>query len=114
MGPVVEIYVRLTWARTRCWNSEVDRAIIDESMTDIEKDILETLTELESGVAAMKSADPKPNLVPLFDRLNAYSKRLPANSHGRLIHYLTNGSYEKARLWLLGRDAENARGLCGR
>jgi hypothetical protein len=83
-------------------------------MTDTEKDILQALMELESGVAAMRSTEPKPNLVPLFDRLNAYSKRLPRDTHGRLIHYLANGSYEKARLWLLGRDAENARGVCGR
>lgn len=104
----------LTMAGTHCWNSEVDRAILGESMTDIEKQIWETLTELEAGVAAMKSAELKPDLVPLFDRLNAYSKRLPPDTHGRLIHYLANGSYEKARMWLAGRDAKNARGLCGR
>jgi len=78
-------------------------------MTDTERNILETLTELESGVAEMRGAAPKPNLVPLFERLTAYSKTLPRDTHGRLIHYLSNGSYEKARLWLLGRDAENGR-----
>lgn len=83
-------------------------------MTDVEKDILNTLVELEAGVAAMKTADPKPNLVPLFQRLNGFSSQLPHETHARLIHYLGNGSYEKARLWLMGRDAENLRGLCGR
>jgi hypothetical protein len=29
------------------------------------------------------------------------------------LHYLRKKSYEKARLWLEGRDAENARGNCG-
>ena len=83
-------------------------------MTALEQDILNTLTELEAGVAAMKTANPKPNLIPLFTRLNDFSTQLPRPSHAQLIHYLTNSSYEKARLWLLGRDAENARGICGR
>ena len=83
-------------------------------MTDVEKDIVDTLVELEAGVAAMKTADPKPNLVPLFTRLNGLSSHLPRDTHAQLIHYLGNGSYEKARLWLQGRDAENLRGLCGR
>ena len=83
-------------------------------MTDVEKDILNTLAELEKGVAAMKTAGAKPNLVPLFDRLTRFSSELPRDTHAQLIHYLGNGSYEKARLWLQGRDAENLRGLCGR
>jgi hypothetical protein len=29
-----------------------------------------------------------------------------------LLHYLHRKSYEKARLWLEDRDAENARGGC--
>ena len=84
------------------------------TMTDVEKEILQSLNDLEAGVAAMKTADPKPNLIPLFNRLNDFARQLPRNSHAQLIHYLGNGSYEKARLWLLGRDAENRRGLCGR
>jgi hypothetical protein len=83
-------------------------------MTDIEQDILDALTELDRGVAAMKTAVPKPDLVPLFQRLQAFASQLPSETHGRLIHYLANGSYEKARLWLLGREPENRRGLCGR
>ena len=83
-------------------------------MTDVEKNIIDTLAELEEGVAVMKTADPKPNLVPLFDRLTRFSSQLPPDTHAQLIHYLGNGSYEKARLWLQGRDAENLRGLCGR
>lgn len=83
-------------------------------MKDIEKAILDTLIELEAGVAAMQTAQPKPNLVPLIQRLNDFAARLPHDTHSRLIHYLSNGSYEKARLWLLGRDVENTRGVCGR
>lgn len=83
-------------------------------MTDVEQEILQTLIELETGVAAMKTANPKPNLVPLFTRLTGHAAQLPRETHAQLIHYLGNGSYEKARLWLQGRDAENRRGLCGR
>jgi len=83
-------------------------------MTELEQEILDTLNELETGVAAMKTADTKPNLVPLFNRLSDSAKALPKATHGQLAHYLQNSSYEKARLWLQGRDAENARGRCGR
>ncbi len=30
-----------------------------------------------------------------------------------ILHYLHKRSYEKARFWLQGRDAENAQGNCG-
>jgi hypothetical protein len=83
-------------------------------MTDVERQILDTLVELEASVAGMRTADSKPNLVPLFSRLNGFCSKLPRGTHAQLIHYLSNGSYEKARLWLQGRDAENVRGLCGR
>jgi hypothetical protein len=82
-------------------------------MTEVEQNILDTLTELEFGVASIKTADPKPNLVPLINRLTALAAEVPRDTHAQLIHYLSNGSYEKARLWLSGRDAENPRGLCG-
>ena len=83
-------------------------------MIEVEKDILHTLDELDAVVAGMKTAEAKPDLVPLFTRLNDLASNLPRNSHAQLIHYLTNASYAKARLWLAGRDAENARGACGR
>ena len=83
-------------------------------MTDLEQDILKILMELEEGVAAMKTAEPKPNLVPLFNRLSQASTQLPHDTHAQLVHYLSNGSYEKARRWLKGRDAENQRGIGGR
>ena len=85
-----------------------------DAMTDLEQDIFRTLRELEAGVAAMRTAVPKPDLLSLFGRLSGYCSQLPRESHAQLIHYLSNGSYEKARLWLQGRDSENLRGLCGR
>jgi hypothetical protein len=92
----------------------LETIIIPFVMTDLEQQILDTLDELERGVAAMKTTGKKPDLIPLFQRLSESAGALPRDTHGQLVHYLQNSSYEKARLWLLGRDAENARGRCGR
>ena len=81
-------------------------------MGEIEKQILETLLELESAIKSMPSANPKPNLVPLFNRRDDLAMRLPRDSDPNLRHYLQRKSYEKARLCLEGRDAENPRGSC--
>lgn len=82
-------------------------------MKAVEQQILETLKDLESNAAAIRTAQPKPNLVPLFQRLDALASELPPDRHGDLRHFLRNGSYEKARLWLEGRRAEIGRGACG-
>jgi hypothetical protein len=81
-------------------------------MGEIEKQILDTLVELESAIKTIPSANPKPNLVPLFNRLDDLASRLPRGSDPNLRHYLQRKSYEKARLCLQGRDAENPRGSC--
>lgn len=82
-------------------------------MTDLEKSLLETLLELESAVASMPAANPKPNLLPLFGRLDALTLDLPKSTDPTLLHYMHKRSYQKARLYLQGRDAENAAGNCG-
>jgi hypothetical protein len=61
----------------------------------------------------MRGGGPKPNLLPLFSRLEKLADGLAADSHRDLIHYVRNGSYQKARLWLEQRDSENARSTCG-
>ena len=83
-------------------------------MTETEASILETLLELEKAVAAMATAKPKPNLLPLFSRLDELSAQLPPppQTDPSLLHYLQKKSYEKARLFLQGREAENQRGNC--
>ena len=81
-------------------------------MTQAEQQILDTLLELESSVARMKTETPKPNLIPIFTRLDALAAALPAGTDPLLLHYLRKKSYEKARLFLQGRDAENAGGNC--
>ena len=81
-------------------------------MNETERDILATLNDLEAKVAAMKTANPKPNLLPVFEKLEALTAQLRPNADHSLLHYLHKKSYEKARLYLEGRDAENARGAC--
>ena len=82
-------------------------------MTDIEKNILQSILELDGAVKTMASAKPKPNLLPLFARIEELARQLPKGSDPNLLHYLNKKSYEKARLFLQGRDAENAEGSCG-
>jgi len=68
--------------------------------------------ELDAAVKSMPTANPRPNLLPMFARLDELTRQLPKNASPDLLHYLHKKSYEKARLWLEGRDAENARGNC--
>ena len=81
-------------------------------MNETERQILQTLVELEAAVKTMPAANPKPNLLPLFTRLDELTRQLPRNAPPDLLHYLHKKSYEKARLFREGRNAENARGNC--
>ena len=82
-------------------------------MSDTERAILQALVELDTAVKSMPTANPKPNLAPLFTRLDELTRQLPKNASPDLLHYLHKKSYAKARLWLLGREAENQAGPCG-
>lgn len=82
-------------------------------VTTIEQNILRALTELDGAVKAMPTANPKPNLLPMFARLDELAGQLPREADPDLRHYLQKKSYEKARLFLEGRDAENQVGNCG-
>ena len=70
------------------------------------------LTDLDSAVKTLRTANPKPDLQGLFGRIDSLSSELPHGTDPTLLHYLTKKSYEKARLFLEGRDAENAAGNC--
>jgi hypothetical protein len=82
-------------------------------MTDLERTVLETLIELETAARGTPAGGPKPDLLPLFARLDELTNRLPKDTAPDLLHYLRKKSYGKARRWLEGRDPENARGSCG-
>jgi hypothetical protein len=79
---------------------------------DLLKNILNALVELDNAVKTMATANPKPNLLPLFARLDELTQQLPRNADPTLLHYLHKKSYEKARLFLQDRDAENQVGNC--
>jgi hypothetical protein len=83
-------------------------------MTEIEKDILSSLTDLDRAVKSLRTANPKPDLQSVFARIERLTDGLPPTADPNLLHYLHKKSYEKARLFLEGRDAENARGGCQR
>ena len=80
-------------------------------MNDTEQEILQTLTELDETVKSMATANPKPELLPLFARLDELAGQLPRSTDPELLHFLQRKSYEKARARLEGRKA--ARGACG-
>ena len=81
-------------------------------MTETERNILQALVELEQAIASMPAANPKPNLLPLFARIDELTLALPPDADPTLLHYLHKKSYQKARLFLEGRDAENQAGNC--
>lgn len=80
--------------------------------TSLEENLLDALVELEHAVKSMPAANPKLNLLPLFSRIDELAKQLPRDADPALLHYLHKRSYEKARLFLQGRDAENQAGNC--
>jgi hypothetical protein len=82
-------------------------------MTETEDAILQALIELDSAVKGMATAKPKLNLLPIFERIDDLARQLPRGTDPQLLHYLHKKSYEKARLFLQGRDAENVQGSCG-
>ncbi|MBI3882253.1 MAG: hypothetical protein HY301_19620 [Verrucomicrobia bacterium] len=81
-------------------------------MTATEQALLDTLLDLEAEVKRMATANPKPNLLPLFARLDELAAQLPPDSDAELRHFLQRKSYEKARMKLEGQAA--TRGSCGR
>jgi hypothetical protein len=80
--------------------------------TEIEKKLLDELNQLTQAVQSMPTANPKPNLLPIFSRLDELTRQMPRETDPQLLHYLHKKSYEKARLFLLDRDVENQIGSC--
>ena len=69
-------------------------------MTEIEQQLLQTLLQLEKAAETMPAANPKPDLRPLFARLDELARQLPASTDPRLVHFLQRKSFQKARVWL--------------
>jgi hypothetical protein len=72
-------------------------------MTQTEREILDTLLELEQAADRMASSPTKPDLRPLFARLDTLAAHLPTDAPPDLRHYLQRKSYEKARAFLQDR-----------
>ena len=81
-------------------------------ITAIKQTLLNALLELEKAGNSLRTTNPKPNLAALFARIDELAKELPRGTDPALLHYLQKKSYEKARLFLQGRDAENQVGNC--
>ena len=81
-------------------------------ITAIEQTLLAALVELEKAGHSLRTANPKPDLPALFARVDELAKQLPRGTDAALLHYLQKKSYEKARLFLHGREAENQAGNC--
>jgi hypothetical protein len=80
------------------------------AMTQIEQDLLRTLVELDDAVKTVLTANPKPDLLPIFAKLDGLAAHLPPDADPELKHFLQRKSYGKARARLEGRAA--ARGSC--
>ncbi len=81
-------------------------------MSQTEQALLDKLIELETAARSIRTADPKPDLRALFRRIDELTSQLPSDAPADLRHYLQRKSYEKARLFLEGRESENRRGSC--
>lgn len=81
-------------------------------MTALEQRIHGQLVDLERMVEVIATTTPKPSILPLLTELSRLTGELPAGTDPRLLHYLHKHSFEKARLFLEDREAENARGNC--
>ncbi|MGD1083513.1 MAG: hypothetical protein ABSA47_02035 [Verrucomicrobiota bacterium] len=69
-------------------------------MTEIEQRVLDSLLEMERAVQGMAAAKTKPDLLPIFARLDRLARQLPPSTDPMLVHYLHRKSYQKARLLL--------------
>ena len=81
-------------------------------ITAIEQNLLNALVELEQAGRFLRATHPQSDLPALFARIDELAKELPRDTDPALRHYLQKKSYEKARLFLLGRDGENQAGNC--
>lgn len=81
-------------------------------MTALESEILEALVRLENVATGGTTGQPE-SVLPIVKRLSELTHALPLGTSPDLLHYLHKRSYEKARFWLQGRDAENSQGNCG-
>lgn len=71
-------------------------------MTDIQSELRQALRDFDVAVRTIKTAQPKPNLLEHFARLDALTAKLPRGTDPDLLHYMHKKSYEKALAFLDG------------
>lgn len=81
-------------------------------MNEIQRALHQALCDLDQAVRQTQPGGPKPDLMGCFARIDELTRQLPRGADPDLLHYLHRKSYEKARLWLEGREQENQRGHC--
>jgi hypothetical protein len=72
-----------------------------------------TLHEYLEAVPQQQRPNP-PDLLALFERLDAFETQLKPGIPPELRHYMHQKSYRKAYLFLRGQDSENVNGNCVR
>ena len=60
---------------------------------------------LEVAAAQMATANPKPDLLPIFSRLDDLTRKLPPGTDPELLHFLHRKSYQKASALLQQRQS---------
>ena len=81
-------------------------------MSETEDKILRELVGLDDALSSIATAEPKPDLLAIFQRLDGLTAELPKSADPELLHFMHKKSYQKARLLLEGRNGENAVGAC--
>lgn len=76
-----------------------------------EQNLIGAIQELESAVAVV-NLEPKPDLLPHFNRIDELTDQLPGDTDRELMHYLHKKSYAKALLYLEGRQTDIEKGAC--
>ena len=90
----------------------LERSTANRKMNKLEQDLLRAIERLEQAVKTLATANPKPDIQALLKDVDSFTEKLPRGTDPNLLHYLHRKSYEKARLWLQGREDENQRGAC--
>jgi hypothetical protein len=66
-------------------------------MTKHEEALHTALVDLETAAKPASDGLSRPNLVKLFERIDALTAALPPDTDRELLHFLHRKSYEKAR-----------------
>jgi hypothetical protein len=69
-------------------------------MTENERALHAALIDLEAAAKPSTTGAPRPDLMRLFERIDALAAALPPDTDREFLHFLHRKSYTKAREWL--------------